>query len=168
MRVGGHPAFQERGRCRVFQPAFRPGAIPLPELPIPLLSFGVPAREEVVESVEVKSLARRPIRCCAPQRCSRHLRRRSDQTKEGREAQGFRTPPKKCMVRRFPSRKIFEDSQVHRQHHQLRHHGFLIGDGALNYAPEYLWESYYNARLSPAFPQRSICSTSEILPTITT
>ena len=57
MRVGGHPAFQERGRCRVLQPAFRPAAIPLPELPIPLLSFGVPAREEVVESVEVKSLA---------------------------------------------------------------------------------------------------------------
>jgi hypothetical protein len=28
---------------------------------------------------------------------------------------------------------------------------FLIGDGALNYAPEYLWESYYNARLFPGF-----------------
>ncbi len=26
---------------------------------------------------------------------------------------------------------------------------FLIGDGALNYAPEYLWESYYSARLFP-------------------
>jgi len=24
---------------------------------------------------------------------------------------------------------------------------FLIGDGKLNYAPEYLWESYYNARI---------------------
>ncbi len=24
---------------------------------------------------------------------------------------------------------------------------FLIGDGRLNYAPEYLWESYYNARI---------------------
>jgi hypothetical protein len=28
---------------------------------------------------------------------------------------------------------------------------FLIGDGKLNYAPEYLWESYYNARLFPGF-----------------
>jgi len=28
---------------------------------------------------------------------------------------------------------------------------FLIGDGALNYAPEYLWESYYSARLFPGF-----------------
>jgi len=26
---------------------------------------------------------------------------------------------------------------------------FLIGDGKLNYAPEYLWESYYSARLFP-------------------
>jgi high affinity Mn2+ porin len=26
---------------------------------------------------------------------------------------------------------------------------FLIGDGRLNYAPEYLWESYYSARLLP-------------------
>jgi len=26
---------------------------------------------------------------------------------------------------------------------------FLIGDGRLNYAPEYLWESYYSARLVP-------------------
>jgi len=25
----------------------------------------------------------------------------------------------------------------------------LIGDGQLNYAPEYLWESYYNARVLP-------------------
>jgi high affinity Mn2+ porin len=24
---------------------------------------------------------------------------------------------------------------------------FLIGDGKLNYAPEYVWESYYSARL---------------------
>ncbi|HTS49292.1 MAG TPA: carbohydrate porin [Bryobacteraceae bacterium] len=30
-------------------------------------------------------------------------------------------------------------------------HDFLIGDGALNYAPEYLWESYYSARLFPGF-----------------
>jgi carbohydrate-selective porin OprB len=28
---------------------------------------------------------------------------------------------------------------------------FLIGDGCLNYAPEYVWESYYSARLFPGF-----------------
>jgi hypothetical protein len=28
---------------------------------------------------------------------------------------------------------------------------FLIGDGALRYAPEYVWESYYSARLFPGF-----------------
>jgi len=28
---------------------------------------------------------------------------------------------------------------------------FLIGDGQLNYAPEYVWETYYNARLFPGF-----------------
>ncbi|HKW96944.1 MAG TPA: carbohydrate porin [Bryobacteraceae bacterium] len=28
---------------------------------------------------------------------------------------------------------------------------FLIGDGRINYAPEYLWESYYSARLIPGF-----------------
>jgi high affinity Mn2+ porin len=28
---------------------------------------------------------------------------------------------------------------------------FLIGDGRLNYAPEYVWESYYQARLFPGF-----------------
>jgi len=28
---------------------------------------------------------------------------------------------------------------------------FLIGDGKLNYAPEYVWESYYSARLVPGF-----------------
>jgi len=28
---------------------------------------------------------------------------------------------------------------------------FLIGDGKLNYAPEYLWESYYSVRLFPGF-----------------
>ena len=28
---------------------------------------------------------------------------------------------------------------------------FLIGDGRLNYAPEYVWESYYSARLFPGF-----------------
>jgi high affinity Mn2+ porin len=28
---------------------------------------------------------------------------------------------------------------------------FLIGDGRLNYAPEYVWESFYSARLFPGF-----------------
>ena len=28
---------------------------------------------------------------------------------------------------------------------------FLIGDGRLNYAPEYVWESYYSARVFPGF-----------------
>jgi high affinity Mn2+ porin len=28
---------------------------------------------------------------------------------------------------------------------------FLIGDGRLNYAPEFVWESYYSARLFPGF-----------------
>jgi high affinity Mn2+ porin len=28
---------------------------------------------------------------------------------------------------------------------------FLLGDGKLNYAPEYVWESYYSARLAPGF-----------------
>ena len=28
---------------------------------------------------------------------------------------------------------------------------FIIGDGRLNYAPEYVWESYYSARLVPGF-----------------
>jgi len=27
---------------------------------------------------------------------------------------------------------------------------FLIGDGQLNYYPEYVWESYYSAHLFPA------------------
>jgi high affinity Mn2+ porin len=35
----------------------------------------------------------------------------------------------------------------------LAHGGydFLIGDGHLMYAPEYVWESYYSARLFPGF-----------------
>jgi high affinity Mn2+ porin len=35
----------------------------------------------------------------------------------------------------------------------LAHGGldFLIGDGRLNYAPEYVWETYYSARLAPGF-----------------
>jgi high affinity Mn2+ porin len=28
---------------------------------------------------------------------------------------------------------------------------FIIGDGRLNYGPEYIWESYYSARLFPGF-----------------
>jgi len=28
---------------------------------------------------------------------------------------------------------------------------FLIGDGRLNYAPEYVWESYYSAKLFRGF-----------------
>ncbi len=28
---------------------------------------------------------------------------------------------------------------------------FIIGDGRLNYGPEYVWESYYSARLLPGF-----------------
>ena len=40
-------------------------------------------------------------------------------------------------------------SAVHADY--LAHGGleFLIGDGALNYAPETIWETYYNAKLSP-------------------
>jgi high affinity Mn2+ porin len=40
-------------------------------------------------------------------------------------------------------------SAVHADY--LAHGGldFLIGDGRLNYAPEYLWESYYSARVVP-------------------
>ena len=42
-------------------------------------------------------------------------------------------------------------SGVHAEY--LAHGGldFLIGDGQLNYAPEYVWESYYSARLFPGF-----------------
>jgi len=39
-------------------------------------------------------------------------------------------------------------------HHQFLAAGgldFLIGDGRLNYAPEYVWETYYSARLIPGF-----------------
>jgi len=40
-------------------------------------------------------------------------------------------------------------SGVHAEY--LAHGGldFLIGDGRLNYAPEYVWESYYSARICP-------------------
>ncbi|HEV3331186.1 MAG TPA: carbohydrate porin [Bryobacteraceae bacterium] len=40
---------------------------------------------------------------------------------------------------------------VHSQYLALGGHDFLIGDGALRYGPEYVWESYYSARLFPGF-----------------
>ena len=40
-------------------------------------------------------------------------------------------------------------SGVHALYLQRGGFDFLIGDGRLNYAPEYLWESYYSARLFP-------------------
>lgn len=40
-------------------------------------------------------------------------------------------------------------SGVHALYLQRGGYDFLIGDGTLNYAPEYLWESYYSARLFP-------------------
>lgn len=42
-------------------------------------------------------------------------------------------------------------SAVHASY--LAHGGldFIIGDGRLRYAPEYVWESYYSARLFPGF-----------------
>ena len=42
-------------------------------------------------------------------------------------------------------------SAVHRQYLAAGGTDFLIGDGALNYAPECVWESYYQARLAPGF-----------------
>jgi high affinity Mn2+ porin len=42
-------------------------------------------------------------------------------------------------------------SAVHSQYLALGGHDFLIGDGALRYGPEYVWESFYNARLFPGF-----------------
>ena len=45
---------------------------------------------------------------------------------------------------------------------------FLIGDGRLNYAPEYVWESYYSARVSPGSTRLSICSTIPTWPSTTT
>ena len=44
---------------------------------------------------------------------------------------------------------------------------FLIGDGKLNYAPEYLWESYYSAQWFAASTPLSTCSITTIRPTIT-
>ena len=42
-------------------------------------------------------------------------------------------------------------SAVHREYLAAGGPDFLIGDGRLNYAPEYVWESFYSARLSPGF-----------------
>jgi high affinity Mn2+ porin len=42
-------------------------------------------------------------------------------------------------------------SAVHRQYLAAGGLDFLIGDGRLNYAPEYVWESFYSARLFPGF-----------------
>jgi len=40
-------------------------------------------------------------------------------------------------------------SKVHRQYLAAGGLDFLIGDGTLNYAPEYVWESFYSARVVP-------------------
>ena len=42
-------------------------------------------------------------------------------------------------------------SAVHREYLAAGGLDFLIGDGRLNYAPEYVWESFYSARLYPGF-----------------
>jgi high affinity Mn2+ porin len=42
-------------------------------------------------------------------------------------------------------------SAVHREYLALGGHDFLIGDGRLQYGPEYISESYYSARLFPGF-----------------
>jgi high affinity Mn2+ porin len=42
-------------------------------------------------------------------------------------------------------------SGVHAVYLALGGLDFLIGDGKLNYAPEYLWESYYSAHVAPGF-----------------
>jgi high affinity Mn2+ porin len=42
-------------------------------------------------------------------------------------------------------------SAVHAQYLASGGHDFLIGDGHLQYGPEYAWESYYSARLIPGF-----------------
>jgi high affinity Mn2+ porin len=42
-------------------------------------------------------------------------------------------------------------SSVHAQYLAAGGLDFLIGDGRLNYAPEYVWESYYSARVVPGF-----------------
>ena len=42
-------------------------------------------------------------------------------------------------------------SAVHREYLAAGGFDFLIGDGRLNYAPEYVWESFYSARVAPGF-----------------
>jgi high affinity Mn2+ porin len=42
-------------------------------------------------------------------------------------------------------------SAVHHEYLAAGGLDFLIGDGRLNYAPEYVWESFYSARLFPGF-----------------
>ncbi len=42
-------------------------------------------------------------------------------------------------------------SRIHQQYLEAGGHDFLIGDGALRYSCETIWESYYNARLFPGF-----------------
>ena len=42
-------------------------------------------------------------------------------------------------------------SAVHAQYLAAGGLDFLIGDGRLNYGPEYVWETYYNARVFPGF-----------------
>lgn len=42
-------------------------------------------------------------------------------------------------------------SGVHALYLAMGGHDFLIGDGRLEYGPEYIWESYYRARLLPGF-----------------
>ncbi len=42
-------------------------------------------------------------------------------------------------------------SRVHAEYLAMGGHDFLIGDGRLNYGPEYAWESYYSAQLLPGF-----------------
>jgi hypothetical protein len=38
-------------------------------------------------------------------------------------------------------------SSIHRQYLAAGGYDFLVGDGALNYSPEMIWESYYSAKL---------------------
>jgi high affinity Mn2+ porin len=42
-------------------------------------------------------------------------------------------------------------SAVHREYLAAGGLDFLIGDGRLNYAPEYVWESFYSAQVVPGF-----------------
>jgi hypothetical protein len=42
-------------------------------------------------------------------------------------------------------------SRVHQEFLAAGGLDFLIGDGRLNYAPEYVWETYYSARIIPGF-----------------